>query len=379
MPVRELSVIDSHYMNLALRLAGRGRGLVEPNPMVGAVLVRNATIIGQGWHQICGGPHAEINALADAVATPRRATLYVTLEPCCHTGKTGPCTQAIIAAGIKRVVVAMQDPNALVCGQGIAELRRAGIHVDIGTLEAQAKELNRPFIKWITTHQPYVIAKWAQTLDGCIADRNGKSQWISSPESRELVHQLRGRVDGIMVGIGTAIADDPMLTARPASRPICRTATRIILDSQCSLPLNSQLVLTAATTATMVLYHQSPTGAALRRARKLAQRGVKCIGIRTDKNGTVDPAAALTELGKHNFTNILVEGGPKVLGSMLQKNLLDEGLVFIAPKLAGDQNARHAVEGIALKSINQAALLKFAKPQSVGPDILLRWQKEASQ
>ena len=378
MPVRELSVIDSHYMNLALRLARRGRGLVEPNPMVGAVLVRNATIIGQGWHQMFGGPHAEINALADATAAPRNATLYVTLEPCCHTGKTGPCTQAIIAAGIKRVVVAMRDPNVLVGGKGIAELRRAGIHVDIGTLEAQAKELNRPFIKWITTHQPYVIAKWAQTLDGCIADRNGQSQWISSPESRELVHQLRGRVDGIMVGIGTALADDPMLTARPASRPVCRTATRIILDSQCSLPLNSQLVRTAATTATMVLHHQSLTGAGLRRSRKLAQLGVQCIGIRADKNGAVDLSCALTELGKHNFTNILVEGGPKVLGSMLQKNLLDEGLVFIAPKLAGDQNARHAVEGITLKSINQAALLKFAKPQSVGPDILLRWQNDES-
>lgn len=377
MPVRELSALNSRYMNVALRLAQRGRGLVEPNPMVGAVLVRNATVIGQGWHQIFGGPHAEINALANATAAPRNATLYVTLEPCCHTGKTGPCTQAIIAAGIKRVVVAMEDPNALVCGKGIAELRRAGIHVDLGVLEAQARELNRPFIKWITTHQPYVIAKWAQTLDGCVADRNGKSQWISSPESRELVHQLRDRVDGIMVGIGTAITDDPLLTARPATRPVCRTATRIILDSQCRLPLNSQLVRTAATTATMVFHHQSLTGTGLRRARKLAQLGIQCIGIRADKNGTLNLSAALTELGKHNFTNILVEGGARVLGSMLQKNLLDEGLVFIAPKLAGDQNARHAVEGISLDSINQAAGVKFAKPQSVGPDILLRWQKEA--
>ncbi len=377
MPLRELSAIDNHYMSLALRLAVRGRGFVEPNPMVGAVLVRKATIIGQGWHQMFGGPHAEINALAQATAAPRHATLYVTLEPCCHTDKTGPCTQAIIAAGIKRVVVAIQDPNALVCGKGIAELRGAGILVDIGTLEEQARELNRPFIKWITTRQPYVIAKWAQTLDGCIADRHGQSQWISSSESRELVHQLRGRVDGIMVGIGTVLADDPMLTARPAKLSVCRTATRIILDSQCSLPLSSQLVRTAATTPTLVLHDKLLTGAGLRRARKLAQRGVQCIGIRADKNGTVDPAAALTELGKHNFTNILVEGGPKVLGSLLQKNLLDEGLVFIAPKLAGDQNARYAVEGIALKSINQAAKLKFAKPQSVGPDILLRWQKEA--
>ncbi len=376
MPVRELSALDSRYMALALRLAQRGRGLVEPNPMVGAVLVRNNTVIGRAWHKMFGGPHAEINALANATAVPRNATLYVTLEPCCHTGKTGPCTQAIIAAGIKRVVVAMQDPNALVCGKGIAELRRAGIHVDLGVLEAQARELNRPFIKWITTHQPYVIAKWAQTLDGCVADRNGKSQWISSPKSRELVHQLRGRVDGIMVGIGTVIADDPLLTARPATGPVYRTATRIILDSQCRLPLDSQLVRTAATIATMVFHHKSLTGAGLRRVQKLQQHGVKCIGIRADKSGTIDLARALTELGKHNFTNILLEGGPKVLGSMLQKNLLDEALVFIAPKIAGDQNARHAVEGISLDSISQAAGVKFAKPQTVGPDILLRWKKE---
>ena len=378
MPVHELSAIDFRYMRLALRLAQRGQGLVEPNPMVGAVLVRNAAIIGRGWHQKFGGPHAEINALNKAIALPRGGTLYVTLEPCCHTGKTGPCTQAIIDAGVKRVVVAMQDPNALVRGKGIAQLRRAGIHVDTGVLEGHGRQLNRPFVKWITTQQPYVIAKWAQTLDGGIADRNGKSQWISSPESRERVHRIRGRVDGIMVAIGTALADDPMLTARPAKKSdIRRTATRIIIDSQCRLPLNSKLVLTAANIPTLVFHRSSLTGAAMHRMKKLIQHGVECMGVPTDKNGALDIAATLTELGKHNFTNILVEGGPTLLGSMLKKNLIDEGLVFIAPKIAGDQNARHAVEGIALQSINQATMLEFAQPESVGPDILLRWQVSA--
>ena len=366
------------YMRLALRLAQRGQGLVEPNPMVGAVLVRNRAIIGRGWHQKFGGPHAEINALNKAIALPRGGTLYVTLEPCCHTGKTGPCTQAIIAAGVKRVVVAMQDPNALVRGKGIAQLRRAGIQVDTGVLEAHAQQLNRPFVKWITTQQPYVIAKWAQTLDGGIADCHGKSQWISSPESRERVHHIRGRVDGIMVAIGTALADDPMLTARPAKKvDIRRTATRIIIDSQCRLPPNSKLVLTAAKNPTMVFHRASLTGEALRRMKRLIQHGIECIGVPMDKNGAVDMAATLTELGKQNFTNILVEGGPTLLGSMLKEKFIDEGLVFIAPKIAGDQNARHAVEGIELQSINQATMLEFAQPESIGPDILLRWQVSA--
>lgn len=375
MSVSEQSAVDLRYMRLALRLAQRGQGFVEPNPMVGAVLVGNAAIIAQGWHQRFGGPHAEINALNAAEVSPRGGTLYVTLEPCCHTGKTGPCTQAIIAAGLKRVVVAMRDPNALVCGRGIAQLRRAGIRVDVGVLESQARQLNRPFIKWITTRQPYVIAKWAQTLDGGIADRYGKSQWISSPESRKRVHHIRGHVDGIMVAIGTALADDPMLTARPRKKTdIRRTATRIIIDSHCRLPLNSRLVLTATNVPTLVFHRMSLTGAALLRMKKLTQHGVACIGVRADKNGNLDMAAVLTELGKRNFTNILVEGGPTLLGSMLKNELIDEGLVFIAPKIAGDQSARHAVEGIVLQSISKATMLEFAQPERIGPDILLRWQ-----
>ncbi len=376
---------DRRYMKMALRMAQRGQGHVEPNPMVGAVLVRNGKIIAKGWHRQFGGPHAEIDALSQARAratarsqtAARGATLYVSLEPCCHTGKTGPCTEAIISAGIERVVIAMKDPNPLVAGKGIARLRRAGIQVDIGILEGDARALNRPFIKWITTHQPYVIAKWAQTLDGCIADRHGKSRWISSPPSREFVHQLRGRMDGVITGIGTALADDPLLTARPQKVTArSRTATRIIMDSQCHLPLNSKLVKSAGAVPTMVMHRKALAGAALRRRNELAAHGVQCIGIPAEKTGGIDLAAALKELGKRGLTNVHVEGGPKLIGAMLAKNLIDEGMVFIAPKIAGDLKARRAVEGMTLPSIQDATALTFSKVTTSGPDIMLRWRVE---
>lgn len=370
---------DRKFMNLALRLARRGEGLVEPNPMVGAVLVRNGRIIGKGWHQGFGRPHAEIEAISAAGAAARGSTLYVNLEPCCHTGKTGPCTEAIIAAGIRRVVLAMTDPNELVRGKGISRLRQAVIQVDSNCMATPAQALNQPFIKWITTHQPYVIAKWAQTLDGCIADRRGGSRWISAPESRELVHQLRGRMDGIMVGIGTALADNPMLTARPEKHGLCRRiATRIVIDGQCRLPLESKLVQTAAAIPTMVMHRRTLAGAAVRRREKLVARGVECISIPAGRNGEMNLTAALKDLGKRNFTNLLVEGGPKLLGMMLRENLIDQGMVFIAPKIAGDQKARHAVEGIAVPSITNIIGLTFSDAVTSGPDVVLNWQKRGS-
>ncbi|MGC9259431.1 MAG: bifunctional diaminohydroxyphosphoribosylaminopyrimidine deaminase/5-amino-6-(5-phosphoribosylamino)uracil reductase RibD [Phycisphaerae bacterium] len=376
MAYEPLAAKDRHYMSVALRLAQRGRGYVEPNPMVGAVLVRNGKVVGRGWHHKFGLPHAEIEALNNARSAARGATLYVNLEPCCHTGKTGPCTTAIIAAGIRRVVVAMTDPNPLVKGKGIRRLRQAGIHVTTGVLEAAALELNRPFTKWITHRQPYVLAKWAQSIDGCIADSRGQSQWISSAPSRALVHQWRARMDGIMVGIGTALADDPLLTARPQkSSWRRRPAVRIIIDSQCRLPLPSQLVQTAAAIPTMVLHRRELAAAALRRRAKLLQHGVQCIGVENHKNGRIILASALSELGKYSFTNILVEGGAKLLGALLAENLIDEGLVFIAPKIVGDQHARHAVEGIALPSIQNAIPVVFRQVTTCGDDILLHWYR----
>jgi len=241
--------LDAAYMARALELASRGEGYVEPNPMVGCVIVRDGEVVGEGWHQKFGGPHAEVEALRVAGARARGATMYVTLEPCCHHGKTPPCTEAIIAAGITRVVCAQRDPFEQVAGRGIEMLKAAGIAVEAGMLEAEAKTLNAPYLKLVTTGRPWIIAKWAMTLDGKIATRTGDSRWISGEASREIVHRLRGRVDGIMVGCDTALHDDPLLTARP---PGARVATRIVVDSYASLALESQLVRSVSAAPVLV-------------------------------------------------------------------------------------------------------------------------------
>src|SRR3954451_1208374 len=236
-------------MPRALELAERGRGHVEPNPLVGAVIVRDGRVVGEGWHQRYGEAHAEVHALAAAGAAARGATLYVTLEPCCHHGKTPPCTDAVLRAGVGRVVASMLDPNPLVAGKGAERLRAAGVAVEIGVGEAEARRLNAPYLKLLRTGRPYVHLKWAMTLDGKICTRTGDSKWISNEASRRRVHELRGRVDAILVGVGTALADDPQLTARPRGP---RTATRIVLDSRGRLPPTSLLAATARIVPTLV-------------------------------------------------------------------------------------------------------------------------------
>src|SRR5665213_509031 len=233
-----MSIADETWMRRALELAERGRGWVEPNPLVGAVVVRDGQIVSEGWHQRYGEAHAEVNALATAGEAARGATLYVTLEPCCHQGKTPPCTDAILRAGVGRVVAAMSDPFPAVAGKGADLLCAAGVPVDFGIEEAAARRLNAPYLTLLAIGQPYVHAKWAMTLDGKIATRTGDSKWISNEASRHLAHKLRGRMDAVIVGVGTAIADDPQLTARP---PGPRTAIRIILDSKCRLSADSVL------------------------------------------------------------------------------------------------------------------------------------------
>ena len=237
-------------MRRALELAERGRGYVEPNPLVGAVIVRDDQVVAEGWHQRFGEAHAEIDALAMAADKARGATLYVTLEPCCHHGKTPPCTDALIRAGIKHVVAAMLDPFAQVAGKGVELLRAAGITVETGLCEQEARSLNAPYLKLLATGKPYVHAKWAMSLDGKIATRSGDSRWISNEASRKRVHELRGRMDAIIVGIGTVLADDPLLTARP---PGPRTACRVILDSCGRLPLSSKLAQSARLVPTLVV------------------------------------------------------------------------------------------------------------------------------
>ena len=338
-------------------------GWVEPNPAVGAVLTdRNGRLIASGWHERFGGPHAEINALRLAGEQAANATLYCTLEPCCHTGKTPPCSRAIIAAGIRRVVIGTIDPAPHVGGGGMRELQAAGIEVVAGVCELSAKRLIAPFIKLMLERRPYLHAKWAMTLDGKTASRSSHSQWISNGLARERVHALRGRMDGIVVGIGTAIADDPLLTARPAGP---RTPVRIVIDSRARLPPDSQLVKSARLSPVLVV---TGAGAAKARQEALEQAGVEVIrcepsvqdratGNRSSRlasrAGGVDLPMLMEELGRRNYTNLLIEGGASIFGSCFDARLIDEVHVFIAPKLVGGQAAVTAVAGEGLLRIPQ--------------------------
>jgi diaminohydroxyphosphoribosylaminopyrimidine deaminase / 5-amino-6-(5-phosphoribosylamino)uracil reductase len=351
-------------MKCALAEAERGRGRVEPNPLVGAVLVKGGCFLGSGHHERFGGPHAEIVALERVGDQARRATLYVTLEPCCHHGKTPPCTSAILAAGIVRVVAAMRDPFPQVNGQGLTLLEAAGLLVESGCQEEAARCLNAPYLKRVTTGLPYVTAKWAMTLDGKTAVKNGDSRWISSESSRQQVHQLRGRMDAIVAGIGTVLADDPLLTARP---PGPRVATRVVLDSHAQLPLSSRLVQTAAECPVLV----AVTGSAdpLRCAR-LREHGCEVV-VFPDSAG-VPVVALLEELSRRAMTNVLVEGGGRVLGSFLDAQQVDAVDVFIAPIVEGGNHANTPARGAGREAISDALRADHLTITQVGVDVRLR-------
>ncbi len=324
-------------MEAALASAEKGRGAVEPNPLVGAAVVRDGRIVGIGHHERFGGPHAEINALVAAGDAARGATLYVTLEPCCHFGKTPPCTDAIIAAGIGRVVAAIRDPFPQVDGGGLSLLTAVGIRAETGTLAAQARAQNAPYLKRVITGLPYVIAKWAMTLDGKTAVACGDSRWISSEQSRRTAHTLRGRMDAIVVGIGTVETDDPLLTARP---PGPRCAARIILDSSCRLPLSSRLVQTARDVPVVVA---ATDRASRRHRRQLTARGCEVLAL--PGLGRVPVVPLLEELGRRGMTNVLVEGGGVVLGSFFDAGQIDALEIDIAPLIEGGDHARTAIKG----------------------------------
>lgn len=351
-------------MGRALELARRGEGLVEPNPMVGCVIATETEVVGEGWHRQFGFAHAEVEALVAAGQRARGATAYVTLEPCCHFGKTPPCTQALIAAGVCRVVAAMADPFPQVSGRGFDELRTAGVEVETGLMEAEARRLDAPYIKRVTRGRPWVIAKWAMSLDGKIAAPSGDSRWISSPESREIVHRLRGRMDAIIVGRGTAAADDPLLTARP---PGPRTPTRIILDSRLALSSTSQLVCTAREAPVLIV--AGPQAAAADRERLTAGGcEVLVIDAATNAGGLTQ---VLDELGRRQMTNVLVEGGGQVLGSFFDAREIDELHVFIAPKLIGGAKAPGPIGGDGIARMADSLVLADPQIQHVGPDIYI--------
>jgi len=357
-PPRDLET----WMRQALALAARGRGFVEPNPMVGAVVLDAAgNLVGEGWHQKFGGPHAEVFALEAAGEQARAGTLIVTLEPCCHHGKTPPCTDAVLRSGVKRVIVAMADPFPKVAGGGVKILRDAGLDVQVGLCAVEAHKLNAPYLKLLRTGRPWVHLKWAMTLDGKIATVTGDSRWISSEHSRRRVHDLRGRVDAVVVGRGTVLADDPLLTARPHGQ---RIATRVVVSASAGLPEKCQLRATARDIPVLVY-------TTTQNASKLAgwaSDGAEVIPLPASDTG-LSLDALLADLGTRRFTNILVEGGAGLLGSFLDANMADEFHVFIAPKLVGGISALSPVGGRGVKLMADALQLAECVIEPSGGDV----------
>ncbi len=356
--------LDIWHMRRALELAAGGRGYVEPNPMVGCVIVRGAEIIGEGWHRRFGGDHAEIEALRIAASRAAGATMVVTLEPCCHHGKTPPCTRAILEAGVGRVVIACRDPFPAVAGGGMAELQAAGVEVDLGPLQGEARWLNAPYLKLTRTARPWILVKWAMTLDGKIATRTGSSQWISNEKSREIVHTLRGRVDAIMVGRETAARDDPLLTARP---PGPRTALRVVVDTHGSLCSDSRLVRTTALAPVLVAVGHEAAEADRRRLVEAGCEVFVCDGA----THTARLDALLEELGRRRLTNVLVEGGGRLLGGLFDAGQIDEVHTLIAMKLVGGAAAVSPIAGEGVGQIAEALALDAPEFQQVGGDVYL--------
>lgn len=358
---------DQRMMARALDLARRGTGRVEPNPLVGCVIALRSRILGEGYHKRFGGPHAEIEAIRACGSSVRGATVYVTLEPCCHTGKTPPCVDALIDAGVRRVVVAMVDPHRHAAGRGLKQLRRAGILTETGLCHDQAAELLAPCLTRLHLHRPFVIAKWAQSLDGRLSTAEGDSQWISNEASRRLVHRIRARVDAIMVGSGTVLKDDPLLTARGV--PIRRRAVRVIVDARLRVPLKSQLVTTARHDPTLILTTRKAAQSV--KAQRLQRLGVQVEACRSRK-GKIDLANVLEELSGRGMTNILVEGGPTLLTSFFEKNFVDEAYVFTAPIFIGGRDARSALGGKGISSVAAAMKPRTVSIRKMDDNVLHR-------
>lgn len=358
---------DIEYMRRAIELAERGVGFTNPNPMVGAVIVKGGKVIGEGWHERCGEWHAERNAFRNCTVPAEGATMYVTLEPCCHYGKTPPCTEAIIEHGIARVVVGMEDPNPLVAGKGIALLREAGIEVVCGVEEEALREQNRVFLKYISTKLPWVAMKTAMTLDGKIATRTGDSKWITGAEARAYVHELRHRFMAILVGIGTAVADDPLLNCRIEGRGV-RQPIRVVVDSNARLSLDSQLVKTAGEYRTIVAH---TCFAPEERVKALREIGVEML-LCKEKEGLVDVRNLLELLGQSGIDSILLEGGGSLNYTFLAEGLADELYAFIAPKIVGGMNAKTPVEGAGMEKMADAINLELENVLNIGHDVLLK-------
>jgi len=361
---------DEKYMQVALRLARRGLGSVEPNPVVGCVIVKDNKIIGRGWHKRFGGPHAEVNALENCQKngiSPQNATMYVTLEPCCHHGKTSPCTEAIIEANPAKVVVATPDPSEHAVGKGIERLRNAGIEVQLGLCEEKAKLLNAPFIKFATTGRCWVILKWAQSIDGMLARANnsGSQRWISGEKSRKDVHKLRRRVQAILVGVETVLADDPLLTARPSKG---KKPLRVVLDSNLRIAADCNLLATAKEAPVLIVTSQEAISANPSLAEKITEEGAELLAAPTVQ-ARCDLDFLMSELSKRGVAQLLVEGGPTVIASFLKERLADEICVYITPKILGRQGSVGVNPPMA--GLSEAVGLHYVDIKRFGDDVCL--------
>jgi diaminohydroxyphosphoribosylaminopyrimidine deaminase/5-amino-6-(5-phosphoribosylamino)uracil reductase len=365
-----MSEMDLKYMRMALVLAKRGIGKVEPNPAVGCLIVKANQIVGKGWHKKFGEIHAEIMALEDCKTlgvNPRGARMYVTIEPCCHQGKTGPCTQAIIEAGLAKVFIATIDPSQHNNGRGVEQLRNAGIEVQTGICETEAKLLNAPFIKFASTGKCWTVLKWAQSIDGGVAyaDKTDERKWISNELSRKDAQNLRRRVGAILVGINTVVADDPLLTARPSrgKKPV-----RIILDSSLRIPLKSRVLRTAKKSPVLIVTSQQALQANPKIAERISKKGADVLAY-PDMQGRSNLHFLYDELAKRGIAQMLVEGGPTVIASFLKEQAVDEIRVYICPKILGAQGSVNITE--PMTELDRAVGLHYVDVKRFGDDVCL--------
>jgi diaminohydroxyphosphoribosylaminopyrimidine deaminase/5-amino-6-(5-phosphoribosylamino)uracil reductase len=356
-------------MTLALRLAAKGRGTASPNPMVGALVVKQGNIVGQGFHRRPGLAHAEILALRQAGSRARGATLYVTLEPCCHHNKrTSPCVPELLRSGVCRVVIAMSDPNPSVNGKGAAALRRAGLTVTIGVARAEAEQLNRAYAHWIKTKRPYVILKAGMTLDGKIATVSGESKWITGRASREEVHRLRGEADAVLIGVGTVVADDPSLTARLGSglkKLAARQPLRIVVDSALRIPLKARILTQQRNAKTIVATTYSASAS---RKQTLLKRGIEVVSL-PGLRSKVSLPTLMDALGTRGVTSLLVEGGGEINAAMLKAGLVQHVRLYVAPVLLGGADAKGVIGGKSPARLDSALRLRNVMARSIGEDL----------
>jgi diaminohydroxyphosphoribosylaminopyrimidine deaminase/5-amino-6-(5-phosphoribosylamino)uracil reductase len=357
---------EYEYMHRAYELAKRGVGRVNPNPLVGAVIVKNGEVIGEGFHEFYGGPHAEVNAFRSATESVEGATMYVTLEPCSHYGKTPPCAEAIVKNKIARVVIGMLDPNPLVAGRGVKIMEENGIEVDYGYLLEELTFMNRAFLKYIQTKQPYVVMKTAMTLDGKIASRTGDSRWVSNEKSRARVHELRNELAAIMVGVDTVIADDPLLTTR-LENVEGRNPIRIVVDSNARIPLESKILNTTKEAKTILAVSESAEEKKLKQVEALGNEVLRVA----EKNGRVDLQDLMIKLGEKGIDGVLLEGGATLNFAALQESVVDEVISFIAPKIIGGAESKSPVGGHGIELMKNAIELDDIKMEQLENDLML--------